>query len=660
MDVYRCVCYIIVGIACLFESPRGADDTDDSDSWGIIMIHCLYLTRVFLAVFAFLLIGGGFQNETFALGLPLTGTYGERILSVGKLNDSDYSGDGRFVATCHSVGAFVWDAESGEALYWLDRNVNVDRIVFSPDSKYLYTGSLQTKVWDLQTLKAIRVYDAIGPISFSSDGGLLLIKDRLWNADTGDLIREFPHPDEIVDAALSPDGKLALILTSRFEFINYPQQTDTVRLWDVDDGEVIGSLTYVMDISSQAYTIDEIAFSPDGKYMMICSNDAVRGFAEVLSTETGESINYFWSTGRSFFLPDGKGILQHRLYSTALLDLNTGEEVRSIPISLSHDSIKISRDGKRILLDNELVDLETGDVIQRYAFSDVDMGGVKFISYIPSDESLLFWGWGAESAYLMSVANGKIIRQFQHDGPFVTAASPDLFGKYLVLWGDGFSVWDIESGQLVCFLPNEWSTFADEVAISSDMKYVMSSYHFLWDVENGTKIEMNSFPAGYYDVAFSPDSRYVLTSKESVDLWDLNAKMLVRTFLSSELVHEIAYSPDGKTILTGFGGNTIEWDVESGERIATISHEGWPGEIKYSKSGEIFGIQTLGTHLRIYAAENGEFIGEFSSEYSIASYDFSADGNQLVVGGVDGTIRVWDISGIYREASEILYFDCYE
>ncbi len=82
---------------------------------------------------------------------------------------------------------------------------------------------------------------------------------RLWDLETGELIRQFRDAGEpwggclVLCVALTPDGKI-LALSHRGEA--------GITLWDVATGEGLGRLTGHVD------RIDSIAFSPDGKTLI--------------------------------------------------------------------------------------------------------------------------------------------------------------------------------------------------------------------------------------------------------------------------------------------------------------------------------------------------------------------------------------------------------
>ena len=120
--------------------------------------------------------------------------------------------------------ARLWDAITGEKLrdfigHTLDINYGA---AFSPDGKYIVTGSWDTtiRLWDAQTGKEIRQFIGttaiVNGVAFSPDGRYVVSAGidgvLLWDARTGEKIRQFGESQGQYRAAFSPDGKY--ILTS--------------------------------------------------------------------------------------------------------------------------------------------------------------------------------------------------------------------------------------------------------------------------------------------------------------------------------------------------------------------------------------------------------------------------------------------------------------
>ena len=110
-------------------------------------------------------------------------------------------------------------------------------------------------------------------------------------------------------------------------------------------------------------------------------------------------------------------------------------------------------------------------------------------------------------------------------------------------------------------------------------------------------------------VAFSPDGKTILTGSNdySARLWDLNGNPLIALKGQSSTINSVAFSPDGLSFLTGsFGSDPSArlWDLK-------------------------------GKLLRV-------FKGHTTSIFSVA---FSPDGKKILTGSADQTAILWDIDG---------------
>lgn len=127
---------------------------------------------------------------------------------------------------------------------------------------------------------------------FSSDGKYLLTSGcdsdaKLWDVQTGDLIRVFSgHEDFVSSALFSSDNRY--IVTSSFD--------GTAKIWDVTTGYTVTSLT---TIDNRPLT--SAAFSPDEKKVIIGLEPPLTASdraAIAIDIATSEEAGWFFSSGR--------------------------------------------------------------------------------------------------------------------------------------------------------------------------------------------------------------------------------------------------------------------------------------------------------------------------------------------------------------------------
>jgi WD40 repeat protein len=167
-------------------------------------------------------------------------------------------------------------------------------------------------------------------------------------------------------------------------------------------------------------------------------------------------------------------------------------------------------------------------------------------------------------------------------------------------------------------------------------------------------------------VAFSPDGKQVLSGSwdNTVKLWDTASGMEIRTFSGhTDQVLSVAFSPDGKQALSGSKNKTIKlWDIASGHEIKTFS---FPGDnililsVAFSPDGKqaLSGEPMDGGTARLWDLASGKEIKTLSRHgslnmmntfipFDVTSVAFSSDGKLLLSGSDNSTIKLWDaVSG---------------
>jgi WD40 repeat protein len=151
-------------------------------------------------------------------------------------------------------------------------------------------------------------------------------------------------------------------------------------------------------------------------------------------------------------------------------------------------------------------------------------------------------------------------------------------------------------------------------------------------------------------VAFSPDGRTALSGSRdnTIKLWDVASGRELRTFTGhSGPVNSVAFSPDGRTILSGSRDRTLGlWDAVSGHHIRTFTgHMDQVSSVAFSPDGHTALSGSWDNTIKLWDIDSGRvlrtFQGHSAAVYSVA---FSPDGRTALSGSRDSSIKLWDVT----------------
>jgi WD40 repeat protein/serine/threonine protein kinase len=270
-----------------------------------------------------------------------------------------------------------------------------------------------------------------------------------------------------------------------------------------------------------------------------------------------------------------------------------------------------------------------------------------------SPDSKTVLAGGNNTAQLWQVATGEPVGPpWQQQGKVILIAfSPD--GKTVLMGSSG----DIKGGQ-----QPEPTT-----ALYRDPAYWLERFSTqtqLWEAATGKPIGPPLLH--HLAVDFTPDGKHFVTlCKGVVHVWDpasrqLTATMPTRVRMWTATDFALGFSPNGKTMVTagtqpGGQQGACQWEVATGKQVGPTLHQGEVSAVAYSPDGKIVltgSYDRFNGEARLWEAATGKQVGPtLWHPGGIHKVAFSPDGKHFVTqagnlrryeGGQD---RLWEMSG---------------
>ena len=651
-----------------------------------------------------------------AINILETGDLGRPILRLHQddwIYSAAFSPDGKYVVSTGQDFANVREVATGKEITRISQIDITPTARFSPDGKYIVSGGCDQKdatynctqgfikVWIALSGKEVAHINAdagwVSWVTFSPNGKYIVsFQDptiKVWEFATQKEITRKIHDDFIVSAAFSPDGKYIVSGSSS------GSANGSIIVWDALTGN---------EISRMAHNgLNSITISRDGKYVASTGNDT----AIVWDLYTGDevfSIQYPAEANSISFSPSAEYVVSggcEKLAighictqgSASVWEILTKKEISRISHDNSIPAVSFSPDGKYVVsgsLDGTarlwvaLTGQEVGRITQN--------GSVLFVEFSADGKYVLSVGDDA-SGYVWDVrAGNEIFRATHHDDVNSATISPD--GRYAVSAGcdqqdfthlctkSTVRIWEIATEKEVARMetvglagPTAFNSTGNLIVsancdqINPDSHDCAQSSVHIWDVSTGKAVAHMAHGISVNAVVFSPDGKFVASGgcnqqdtqhtclQGSIRLWNSSTGDEITSMSLTANVFAIAFSPDGKYIITGdcsavdnafysgadcSQGNARIWDVSDGQEIANMAHDGRVTSVSFSPNGK-YALSVGGLFAIVWESATGKEITRMEN-YStgpsafVSSAAFSPNGKYVVSAGMDGVASVWD------------------
>ena len=504
-------------------------------------------------------------------------------------------------------------------------------LAYSPDGRRVATVQLDGTVqqWDCasgQPVGAVIKAHAGKPtaVAYTRDGQTIASAGadgtmRLWNANNGAALNSTPtHVDPMTAIAVSP--RTGRILTAG--------GNDSLQIWDPRDGNLLATGHVFSD---QAAMITDLVFNPSGTLL---AASGVNGGIVIFDTKP--------------LKPHGP---------TLVVRDRNGEPEEVDQIAFSGDGHTIAATGDSL----QLFNADTGTPLRTIQLGTARGAYAEAVAFSPDghrvatglgDGTLKLWDpdSGTQVGQTLTGHTGFVDNiEFSPDGHQIATTGADAT---LRLWSAGI-------GQSL-LVPDH--TMLDQVDFSPDGRRVAISDNTgirQWDVGSGQPLpSIATGGGGTKPFAFVEGGRIVTAAfaDGTVQVWNAATGQPVGQPVHIDVPRSrghFAFSPSGREVAEiawdqDNPGTLLLWDVATGQAV------GRPTNITASAIGTLAfspdGHRVAAAYkdgLRLWNADTGALEGNVLTDPqspAVTSLAFSHDGNAVAAGRLDGAVDLWDLA----------------
>ena len=294
---------------------------------------------------------------------------------------------------------------------------------------------------------------------------------------------------------------------------------------------------------------------------------------------------------------------------------------------------------------------------------------VLTVAYSPVNPFLVASAGDNGEIKLWNLRNGTAVILGSHDDTINSIAfSPD--GKFLASGGDDYvlKLWNVNHKHHIAtheHITDRARSQVKAVTFSPNGKMIATGgrHAKLWDANTRNEIVTFKHHEWVWTVAFSSDGKLLATGDNSgqVNVWNLQSQQAVtQLHVDSDAVYTVQFSPNDQILAAaGYEGNVKLWTVPDWKSHGTLTSNSTISGISFSPDSRTLAATSY-TSIYLWAVRTGEHIISLTGHTDwIRTTAFSPNGNALISSGIDGTVRIWDVtpySTLNQDMVRVVYF----
>ncbi|MFN7137952.1 MAG: TIR domain-containing protein [Limisphaerales bacterium] len=225
-------------------------------------------------------------------------------------------------------------------------------------------------------------------------------------------------------------------------------------------------------------------------------------------------------------------------------------------------------------------------------------------------------------------------------------------GRHIItISGKAVSVWNRSTSKLQ-YAPLEHAAQVTSICLSPNGEFLLTTSRDrtaqIWELLSGRRV---GSPLKHDDwvlhASFSSDGRWVATAGQdkSANVWETSTGKLLHSLKHIGPVREVAFTPDGRSLISIAVNSARRWDLNTGQAIGLpMMHDGGVYTLTVSPSGAYVATGAGDRTARVWNALTGQPItAPLRHEDWVVSLEFSPDEQKLLTASSDRKARLWNI-----------------